>query len=87
MLCSALMMIKVSSTNLSHRVGGRGQELRAFDFKIFHEQVNYEGTNGGTHRSTLDLFIKLTLEEEVCVFEAELQEGNYLLDGHVGPLW
>ena len=35
----------------------------------------------------MDLFIKLALVEEVCVFKAQLQEGDYLLDGHVGPLW
>ena len=32
------------------------------------------------------IFIKITLEEEICVFMAELQEGNYLLGRHVGPL-
>ena len=53
---------------------------------LFHEQVCYEGTDGGTHGSTMDLLIKLTLEEEVCVSKAELQKGDYLLDGHVGPL-
>ena len=64
-----------------------GAGSKGFDFKLFHEQVNYEGTNGGTHSSTLDLFIKCALEEEVCVFKVELQEGNYLLDGHIGSLW
>ena len=29
-LCSALVMTKVSSTDLSHKDGGCGQELRAF---------------------------------------------------------
>ena len=46
--------------------------LEGFDFKLFHEKVGYEGTNGGTHGCTMDLFIVLTLEEEVGVFEAEL---------------
>ena len=27
-----------------------------------------------------------TLEEEVCVFKAELQKVDYLWDGHVGLL-
>ena len=40
---------------------------KGYDLKLFHEKVSYEGTNGGTHSSTLDLFIKLTLEEEICV--------------------
>ena len=64
-----------------------GTGTKDFDIKPFHEQVCYEGTNEGTHGSTMDLFIKLTLEEKVCVFKAELQGGDYLLDGHVGPLW
>ena len=86
MQCSTLLMTKVSSTNLSHRVRV-GAWTKGFDLKLLHEQVGYERTNGGTHGSTMDLFIKLTLEEEVCVFKAELQEGSYLLDGHTGPLW
>ena len=61
---------------------------KGFNLKLFYEQVAYEGTDadGGTHGSTMDLFIKLTLDEEVCVFKAELQKGDYLWDGHVGPL-
>ena len=87
MLCSALVMTKVSSTNLSHMEGGRvGTGTKGFDLKLFHVQVGYEGTDGRTHSCTMDLFIKLTLEEEACVFKAELQKSEYLLDGHVGPL-
>ena len=41
---------------------------------------------GGAHGSTMYLFMILTLEEEIGVFKAELQEGDYLWDGHVGPL-
>ena len=79
-------MTKVSSTNLSHRLGGCEAGTKAFDLKLFHEQVCYEGTNGGTHSSILNLFIKLTLQQEVCVFKVELQKGNYVLNGHAGPL-
>ena len=79
------MNTKVSSTNLSHRWVWAG--TKGFCLKLFHEQVGYEETNGETHSITLDLFIKLTLEEKVCVFKAELQEGDYLLDGHAGLLW
>ena len=64
----------------------RGTGTKGLDLKLFHEQVGYEGTDGRTHGSTMNLFIKLTLEEEVCVFKAELLKGDYLLDGHVGPL-
>ena len=38
---------------------------KGFNLELFHEQVNNEGTNGGTHGSTLYLFIILALEEEV----------------------
>ena len=61
--------------------------LEGFDFKLFHEQVGYEGANGGTHGCTMYLFIILTLQEEVGVFKAELQECDNLWYGHLGPLW
>ena len=63
---------------------GKGGE--GFYFKLFHKDVSYEGTDGGTHSCTLDLFIILTLEEEVGVGQAELQQGGDLLDGHAGSL-
>ena len=63
-------MTKVSSTNLSQREGV-GVELRAFTSKLFHGDVGYEGADGGPHKCTLDLFIILTLKEEVSVGEAE----------------
>ena len=65
-------MTKVSSTNLSQREGGRGG-IKGFYLKLFHEDVGYERPDGGPHSCTLDLFIILTLEEEVSVGEAELQ--------------
>ena len=46
-----------------------GAGNKGLDLKLFHEQACYEKTNGGTHNSNMDLFIKLTLEEEVCVFK------------------
>ena len=58
---------------------------KGFNPKLFHEHIAYEGTDRGTHGCIMDLFIKLTLEEEVCVFKAELQKGDYLWDGEVGP--
>ena len=36
------------------------------------------GANGGTHGSTMDLFIILTFEEGECVFEAKLEKCDYL---------
>ena len=59
---------------------------KGLDFELFHKQVGNEGADGGTHGSTMELFIILTLEEEVCVFEAELQYCDNLLYGHFGPL-
>ena len=72
-LCSALLMTNVSSTNLSQRVGG-WERTGGFDFKLFHEDVGYEGADGGSHSCTLYLFIILTLEEEVGVGKEELQQ-------------
>ena len=57
---------------LAKSVEGRGR-AKGLDFKLLHEQVGNEGANGGTHGSTLNLFIILILEEEVCIFKAELQ--------------
>ena len=58
-----------------------------FNFKLFHDQVGNEGANGGTHVYTMDLFIIVTLEEEVSVFETKLQQGDYLGERHGCPLW
>ena len=63
-----------------------GGSAKGFDFKLLHEQVGNWGADGGTHGCTMYLFIILTLEKEVCVFKAELQLGNYVWDGHVGPI-
>ena len=65
-------MTKVSSTNLSHRERV-GSGAKGFYLRLFHEDVGYEGAYGGPHSCTLDLFIILTLEEEISVGEAELQ--------------
>ena len=82
----ASLMTKVSSRYLSHS-WGMWDRAKDLDFKLFHKQVGNEGANRGFHGSTMDLFIILTLEEEVCVFEAKLQECYYLLYVCVGPLW
>ena len=56
-------------------------------FKLFHKGVGYEGADGGTHSCILYLFIILTLEEEVGMGKAELQQGGDLGYGHAGFLW
>ena len=66
-------MTKVSSTDLSHKWGVCGR-ADGFNFKLFHGKVGSKGTDGGTHGSTMDLFIILPLEEEECVFQAKLQK-------------
>ena len=58
---------------------GWGEGLEGFNFKLFHEDVCYEKADGGSHSCNLDLFIILTLEEEVGVGEAELQQGSDLV--------
>ena len=60
---------------------------KAFYLKHFHKEVSYEGADGGSDSCTLDLFIILTLEEQVSVGESELQRCGDLLNGHVGSLW
>ena len=79
-------MTKVSSRNLNQREEGWGEGGEGFDFKLFHKDVSYEGADGGTHSCTLDLFIILTLEEEVGVGQAKLRQGGDLLDGQAGSL-
>ena len=71
-MCSAFWMPKVSSTNLIHIQRGMRSRPKVLDLKPFHEQVDYDGAHWGTHDSTIDLSVILTLEEEVCVFETEL---------------
>ena len=66
---------------------GVGGGLEGFDFKLFHEDVGYEGADGGSHSCSLCLLVILTLEEEVGLGETELQEAGDLGDGHGCPLW
>ena len=56
-----------------------GAGAKGFYLKPFHKEVSYEGADGVSHSCTLDLFIILTLEEEVSVGEAELQKCCDLL--------
>ena len=72
LLCYASWMTEVSSAYLSHKQGVWGK-AKGLDFELFHKGIGNEGADGGTHGSTIDLFIILTLEEEVCAFEAKLQ--------------
>ena len=66
-------MTKVSSTNLSNREGGWEQGLRAFTSNSSMNRLAMMGLMGGSHSCSLDLFLILTLEEEVCVGKEELQ--------------
>ena len=50
-----------------------GEGRKGLHFKLFHKDVCYEGADEGSHSCTLDMFIILTLEEEVGVGKAELQ--------------
>ena len=61
----------MSSTNLGQRWEVRGS-AKVFNLKLFHEQVGYEWTDGGTHGCTMDLFIIHILEEEVSILKTEL---------------
>ena len=76
-------MTRVSSTNLSHKEGV-GAVWRALASNSSMNRVGYERVDGGTHGCTMYLFIVLTLEEEVGVFKAKLQECDNLGNGHLG---
>ena len=69
----------------SHKWGS-GAELRVLTSNSSIKPVDNKGSNGGSHGSTMDLLVILTLEEKVCIFEAKLQQCDNLLSGHVGPL-
>ena len=56
---------------------GIGIGIEGFDFKLLHEDVCYEGADGGSHSCTLYLFIILTLEEEVGAGEAVLSFSQW----------
>ena len=75
------------STKLSCKwgvwIGAKGLD---FDFELFHRQVSDEGADGGTPWQHHGLVHNISLEEDICVFEAELQECVYLSYRHVGPL-
>ena len=61
-------MTNVSSTYLSHILGGGWQYL---ELKVFHIKASYYEAYQGPHSCAFNLFIKLTLEGEVSVMEAE----------------
>ena len=62
------------------------------NFKLFYEEVGNERASEGTQSCTMDLFIILTLEEEVGVFKAKFQQGDdwvinmEVLFGSKGPV-
>ena len=82
-LCSAFWMTKVSSTYLSHSLGGLESHANGLSFKLFHELVEYNGTDGGTHGYPVDIF---TLDEEIGIFQTEFQQCGNVLYRHGGPL-
>ena len=51
-------------------------------FKLFCKQASYNGTYREIHGCTMDLFIILTLEEEVGIFQTEFQQFGVVLHGH-----
>ena len=61
-------------------------EAKGLDFELFHKQVSNEGANGGTHGSTMDLFIILNFLFQFIILTLEDQEGSLpLLDTLVSP--
>ena len=60
--------------------------VKGYDLKLFYEQVGNERANGGAHGSTMYLFIILIFEEDVCVFNTELQQCDDVWNGHNGSV-
>ena len=71
-LLTSLWMTNVSSTYQCQNLGG-GAVFRAFCFQVLHVEIGHNGAGWGTHGCTLNLFIELVLEREVCVLETKLQ--------------
>ena len=60
----------VSCTYLSHSLGGRAN-ADVLGFKLFHKQDTYNRTDGGTHGHAMNLFIILTIEENMGIFKQD----------------
>ena len=84
-LCSALLMTNVLSTNLSQREGGLGKVWRTLTSNSSMKMLAMRWLMGDPIAAPCIVFIILTLEEEVSVGEAELQQGDDLGSGHRGP--
>ena len=48
-------------------------------FKLFHEEVGYNGTGGIPYGRPIHHFVILTLGEEIGIFKAKLQQFGILL--------
>ena len=62
------------------KLGWTGSSAHSLGFEPFHDQVSYMGAKRGTHGCTMNL------EEEVGIFEANLQQSSDVLDGHRGSV-
>ena len=67
-LCSAFWVKMSHPHTYTITLVGRGS-ADGLGFKLFHEQVGYNGTGGGTHGCTMDLFIIVTLQEEIGILD------------------
>ena len=77
-------MTKMSSTNLSHREGGWEWELRALTSDSSMNRLAMRGLMGEPMEHPGP--VHKTYLGRGSIFKADLQKGDYLLDGHVGPL-
>ena len=48
--------------------GRIGRSADGLGFKLLHKHIGYNGTDVGTHGCNMDLFIILTLEEQIGIF-------------------
>ena len=84
-LYSAFWVTKMSSTYLYHNLGGCSS-VYGLGFKFFHAQVGHNEAHGGIHGCTMYLFIILTLDEEIGIFETECQQCDDVIYGNGGSV-
>ena len=81
-LCYCCSMTKVSSTYLLHNLGGFTADVRALCSNNFMYKFATTGLPGDPIAYPLGLFIKLALEQEICVVRKEFQQFQDVVNGH-----
>ena len=80
-LLSCFKMTNVSSTNLFCHLGKFTAVIRALSSKNLHIQIGHYRAHSRPHSCPLVLLIILTLEQEIGVAQAKLQQVQDVLNG------